>query len=288
MKLRLAGLLFATFFSLQSFAYSIDSAELTVDASKFYFDIVLSGITPTAARNGILRIHSEGDGIGSPNTEQIAVNFDTQTGAPIFGPHEVRTYDTPLFDRWQDGEIDSLLITANGAGSWRITGSVLHGTQPYVTGDILRDVHFRAFDGSNINLHMRDIAITAGATTYTVGGTTTGLIGSGLELQNNGADTLSVAADGGFVFAIELDDLSAYAVSVSNQPAGQTCSVSNGNGMIAAANVTDVAVDCIDDQVPPVIPEVPATPIPTLSEWALITLFLLLGLIVVSNRRRVF
>jgi hypothetical protein len=124
--------------------------------------------------------------------------------------------------------------------------------------------------------------------TYTVGGTTTGLTGSGLELQNNGADTLSIAADGGFVFSTESDDLSAYTVSVSTQPPGQTCSVSNGNGIIAAANVTDVAVDCIDDEVPPIIPGVPATPIPTLSEWALITLFLLLGLIVVSNRRRVF
>jgi hypothetical protein len=124
--------------------------------------------------------------------------------------------------------------------------------------------------------------------TYTVGGTTTGLTGSGLELQNNGADTLSIAADGGFVFSTESDDLSAYTVSVSTQPTGQTCSVSNGNGIIAAANVTDVAVDCIDDEVPPIIPGVPATPIPTLSEWALITLFLLLGLIVVSNRRRVF
>jgi len=124
--------------------------------------------------------------------------------------------------------------------------------------------------------------------TYTVGGTTTGLTGSGLELQNNGVDALSIAVDGGFVFATELDDLSAYAVTVSSQPTGQTCSVSNGSGTIAAANVTDVAVDCIDDQVPPVIPDVPATPIPTLSEWALITLFVLLGLVVVSTRRRVF
>ena len=77
MKLRLAGLLFAEFVSSQSFAYSIDSVELTVDASKFHFDIVLSGITPTAARNGVLRIHSEGDAIASPDTEQISVNFDT-------------------------------------------------------------------------------------------------------------------------------------------------------------------------------------------------------------------
>lgn len=124
--------------------------------------------------------------------------------------------------------------------------------------------------------------------TYTVGGTTSGLTGTGLQIQNNGSDTLSIAADGGFVFAIALADLSAYTVSVSTQPTGQTCSVSNGNGMIAAANITNVAVDCVDDVVPPVIPEVPATPIPTLSEWALIMLFMLLGVVVITNRRRIF
>jgi len=85
------------------------------------------------------------------------------------------------------------------------------------------------------------------AATYTVGGSVSGLSGSGLALQNNGADTLSIAASGSFTFATALADSSAYMVTVSSQPAGQTCSVTNGSGTISAANVTNVAVSCEDD-----------------------------------------
>ncbi len=120
--------------------------------------------------------------------------------------------------------------------------------------------------------------------TYSVGGTVSGLTGTGLALQNNGADTLAVAADGPFVFLTELADTSSYAVTVSTQPTGQTCSVTNGSGTIATADVTDVGVACVDDVVPPA----PAAPIPTLSQWALIMLSMLFGLMVFSNRKRLF
>ncbi|WP_206212380.1 FG-GAP repeat protein, partial [Wenzhouxiangella sp. XN79A] len=84
---------------------------------------------------------------------------------------------------------------------------------------------------------------------FTVGGTVSGLAGSGLVLQNNGSDDLQISANGSFVFATPLDDLSAYAVTVLTPPTGpsQTCSVSNGSGNLAGANVTNVTVDCVTD-----------------------------------------
>jgi len=88
------------------------------------------------------------------------------------------------------------------------------------------------------------------ATTYSVGGNVSGLAGSGLALQNNGGDTLAVAANGTFTFATELEEGSAYSVTVSTQPTDQTCSVANGSGTIAAANVTNVLVTC-EDTPPP-------------------------------------
>jgi hypothetical protein len=84
----------------------------------------------------------------------------------------------------------------------------------------------------------------------------------------------------------ELEDGVAYAITVLAQPAGQTCSVTNGSGTIATADVTDVSVACIDDVVAP--PPVPMVPIPAMSEWALILLTMLLGLMVYANRRRLF
>lgn len=120
--------------------------------------------------------------------------------------------------------------------------------------------------------------------TYSVGGAVSGLMGTGLALQNNGVDTLAITADGPFTFLTELVTNAAYAVTVSTQPIGQTCSVTNDSGTIATANVADVDVACVDDVAPPI----PVTPIPTLSQWALIMLSMLLGLMVFSNRKHLF
>lgn len=88
----------------------------------------------------------------------------------------------------------------------------------------------------------------APASTYTIGGTVTGLTGSGLVLQNNGGDDLSVSADGIFVFSQAVTDGGQYAVSVAVRPGApdQSCDVVNGSGTVAGAHVTDVVVTCAD------------------------------------------
>ena len=80
---------------------------------------------------------------------------------------------------------------------------------------------------------------------YTVGGTVTGLTDQ-LTLQNNGADDLVIAADGIFEFATPVDNGTGYAVTVSSQPDGQSCTVTNAAGNISAADVTNVQVSCVD------------------------------------------
>src|SRR5690242_16578716 len=79
---------------------------------------------------------------------------------------------------------------------------------------------------------------------FTVGGTVSGLTGSGLVLQNNGASELTITANGPFSFARSLADAAPYQVTILKQPAGQTCSVTNGLGTIHAANVSDVTIAC--------------------------------------------
>jgi hypothetical protein len=80
-------------------------------------------------------------------------------------------------------------------------------------------------------------------TTYTIGGTVSGLAGTGLVLQDNGGDNLSVGADGAFTFSNPVASGAAYSVSVLAQPTGQSCAVANGSGS-ASANVTNVQVAC--------------------------------------------
>lgn len=82
-------------------------------------------------------------------------------------------------------------------------------------------------------------------TTFTIGGTVSGLSGTGLVLQNNGADNLSVSANGSFTFATAIDSGSSFNVTVLTQPSSpaQTCAVTSGTGT-ASANVTTVQVAC--------------------------------------------
>jgi 6-phosphogluconolactonase len=80
-------------------------------------------------------------------------------------------------------------------------------------------------------------------TQYTIGGSVTGLTGTGLVLQDNGGDNLSVTQNGSFTFATKVNSGSTYDVSVMTQPSLQTCAVSNGSGT-AGANVTNVSVSC--------------------------------------------
>ena len=81
------------------------------------------------------------------------------------------------------------------------------------------------------------------AATFTVGGTVSGLAGT-VVLQNNGGNDLSVASNGGFTFGTALAGGAAYAVTVRSQPAGQSCTVRNGSGTVASANVGSVEVTC--------------------------------------------
>ncbi len=85
---------------------------------------------------------------------------------------------------------------------------------------------------------------------YTIGGTITGLTGT-VTLKNNGSDAVSLSATDAFTFPTSLANSSqsnnflGYTVSVAIQPAGQTCTVANGTGKIAGANITSVTVSCI-------------------------------------------
>jgi len=81
---------------------------------------------------------------------------------------------------------------------------------------------------------------------FTIGGTVTGLVGSGLVLQNNAGDDLVIDRNGGFAFSAALEDQSPYNVVVTQQPTnpGQRCVVSNGAGQLSGTNVSNMSVTC--------------------------------------------
>jgi Right handed beta helix region len=95
------------------------------------------------------------------------------------------------------------------------------------------------------------------ADTYAVGGTVSGATGT-LVLDNLGIDTLPVTHDGPFTFSVRLADGAPYAVTITNHPSvhGRVCTVTDGAGVIAHADVNDVAVVCADPPADPPDPEV--------------------------------
>lgn len=99
-----------------------------------------------------------------------------------------------------------------------------------------------ALAGANVT----NVQLTCMTDSFSIGGTVSGLQGSGLVLQNNGSDDLAITADGSFGFATALPDLSSYLVSVAAQPTApiQTCTIANGSGALAGQNVSDVSVLC--------------------------------------------
>jgi len=85
-----------------------------------------------------------------------------------------------------------------------------------------------------------------GGYSYTVGGTVTGLNGTGLVLRDNGGDDLAVSASGMFTFATKIANGAMYSVTVYVQPTSpvQNCTVTYGSGTMGSSNVTNVAVAC--------------------------------------------
>jgi hypothetical protein len=97
------------------------------------------------------------------------------------------------------------------------------------------------------NGNVTTVAVSCSTSDFTVGGSVGGLAGSGLVLQNNGGDNLSIGADGGFTFPTGVPSGAPYNVTVAVQPSGptQSCTVENGSGVVGGENINNVAVSCV-------------------------------------------
>lgn len=99
--------------------------------------------------------------------------------------------------------------------------------------------------GADIN----NIAVTCTTKTFAVGGTVTGLVGSGLVLTNNGGDDKTIGADGAFTFDTAVASGQPYLVAVKTSPSSphQSCIVASGSGTVDAAAIATVTVTCTTD-----------------------------------------
>jgi hypothetical protein len=158
------------------------------------------------------------------------------------------------------GSIDGLtsqgLILVNGtdtatpnAGdtSFTFPTAVAAGTSYAVTVQLQPDaVECTVTGGSGVvgSANVTDVAVTCASAAFTVGGTISGLTGNGLVLAD-GTDTTSPAPGAKtFTFPTKLASAASFSVTVTTQPAGQTCTVSNGTGVILTSSVNNVVLSC--------------------------------------------
>jgi uncharacterized repeat protein (TIGR01451 family) len=154
-----------------------------------------------------------------------------------------------LFVRTADTWIQQAYLKASNTERFDTFGAAVA-----VSGDfVMVGANYEASSATGVNGDQSNNAANGAGATYlflilrTVGGTVSGLSGSGAVLQNNFGDDLTISADGGFTFATPLESGADYSISVSVQPnnPSQTCTVSNGSGTVASANITDVQVTCV-------------------------------------------
>jgi len=149
----------------------------------------------------------------------------------------------------QNNNSDDLPVSANGTFSF--SNAVADGSNYTVT--ILTQPNnpnqtCMVNNGSDTvsGAAVSSVAVTCSTTDYTVGGTVSGYAGSGLILQNNGSNDLTINTEGNFTFSSVVADGSSYSVTVLTQPnnPNQICTVSNGSDTVSGAAVSSVAVAC--------------------------------------------
>jgi hypothetical protein len=97
--------------------------------------------------------------------------------------------------------------------------------------------------GRTGNFDINSIVITCVTNTYDLGGTVTGLTSPGLTLIN-GPDRVDVPANAQTFKFAKVGDGSPYGVQILTQPAPQSCTVTNGTGVMAAGAVSNIVVAC--------------------------------------------
>ena len=207
---------------------------------------------------------------GGDQFSQVAVTSTQLSGGQWIGP-AVRVQNSGQdayvgFYYWNFGSPELMLFKRSGGGWAQISGAFSVSPLPAGTQLELTAVGsaITLYENGTKVLSATDSGITGGApgimaygnaeagswsggdaatSSYSVGGTVSGLSGT-VVLQDNGGDNVSVSANGSFTFPTSLASGASYNVTVKSYPSGQTCTVANGSGTVASANVTNVAVSC--------------------------------------------
>jgi GDSL-like Lipase/Acylhydrolase len=139
------------------------------------------------------------------------------------------------------------LTVSSGASTFQLGSTVASGatysvtikTQP--TG---KTCSVANGSGTMTSAAVSNVQVTCATNSYTLGGSISGLVTSGLKLKN-GSETLTISSgSSSLIFNTQVSYGGGYSVTIDTQPTGYTCSLSNSSGTMGAANITSVQVTC--------------------------------------------
>jgi 6-phosphogluconolactonase (cycloisomerase 2 family) len=145
-----------------------------------------------------------------------------------------------------DNNTDALTVVGNGTFTFKTPVAESGAYSVTITAQPAGQNCTITGGSGTVSTDVTSVGVACKNTLYTVGGTVTGLNpGASITLQDNGADTLIVSANGTFTFATSLAYNATYTVTATTQPVaqGQVCTVTNGFSVVTG-NVTIVAVTC--------------------------------------------
>lgn len=195
-----------------------------------------------------------GSGTATANVTTVAVTCATNAVTATIGGtlSGLATGDSVILE---DNGGDALTLTANGTFTFKtpVTGptdayAVTVNTQPTTPNQICTVANGSGTASANVT----NVTVSC-VLSYTIGGTITGLVGTGLVLQDQDGsivDLLNVTTATGnqeFTFADLVPTGSTYTVTINTQPSnpGQTCVVTPSTATgTATGNVTSVVVTC--------------------------------------------
>jgi hypothetical protein len=185
-----------------------------------------------------------GSGTATANVTNVGVTCTTAASNATIGVTVTGLSGSGLV--LQDNGGDSLTVTANGSYNFKTTVNGAYAvsvlTQPTGPNQICTVTKGSGIATGNVT----EIPVAC-VNSFTIGGNLSGLVGTGLVLQDNKGDNLTPTTNGAFTFKSQLPTGTAYSVTILTQPGtpAQTCTVASGTGSgTATANVTSVAVNC--------------------------------------------
>lgn len=183
-------------------------------------------------------------GGAATTAEDVETQADTETTTFTVGGTIAGLSGTAVL---QNNSADALAVSADG--SFTFSTAVADGASYAVT--VLTQPSGKTCSIANSagimsSANVTNVTIVCSTDAYTVGGTLSGLSGT-VVLRNNSGDDLTLTANGAFTFTTAVADGASYAVTVTTQPSGASCSVASGTGTISGANVTSVTITCAEN-----------------------------------------